>query len=160
MINGKLGLKDKGIPHTNFNEALKYFPKEYMEIDTSLRLEYIDEKGELKKEKGIYGVFRCGMVHEYFIKGLSSIITDPSGQTIKNIIGIRKTDLIEHVTLNEIGENAKNYLWIFHTNEYFRDFQLAVNNIYHKLVTDCDAKLLDGFNKSLDRLNSNRIVFT
>ena len=100
------------------------------------------------------------MVHEYFIKGLSSIITDSSGQTIKNIIGIRKTDLIEHVTLNEIGENAKNYLWIFHTNEYFRDFQLAVNNIYHKLVTDWDAKLLVGFNTSLARLNYNRIVFT
>jgi len=142
LISGNLGLKDKGISNRNFKKALKYFPKEYKDIDSSLKVEYKDKNGKTQTETGIYFLFRCGMVHEYFIKGHPTIVyNDPYGPTQKHI-GIIKT-------------NGK---FEFHTNEYFRDFRLAVEKIYKMLVVDSNPKLLEGFNKSLDRISSRKII--
>lgn len=141
LVSGNLGLRDRGIPTRNFKKALKYFPKEYDNIDSSIKVEYKDDKGEAITETGIYSLFRCGMVHEYFIKGESVIHNDPCGPT-KSHIGIIKT----------AGK------FEFHTNEYYRDFGLAIMKIYKMLIIDSNPILLKGFNESLDRIYSRKIL--
>jgi hypothetical protein len=141
LISGNLGLKDRGIPTSNFNTALEYFPKKYKDINLTLQVEYTDENGNTQSEKGIYSLFRCGMVHEYFVKGESIVYNEPYGHT-KSHIGIIKN-----------GEKLE-----FHTNEYFRDFRLAIYKIYKLLVMDSNPKLMDGFNNSLYRISSRKII--
>ncbi len=156
LISGHLGLKDKGIVQTNFEEALKYFPNEYKQVDSSIVIQYIDEdgqpildkKGNPKQDKGIYRLFRCGMVHEYFIKGFltTMVNNNPDGYTKEKRIGIET-----------VLEDSSKRL-IFYTNEYFRDFKSAVDKIYKLLIVEENKELLAGFNKSLDTISSRRIL--
>ncbi|MBU2608244.1 MAG: hypothetical protein KKF26_02900 [Chloroflexi bacterium] len=150
LISGNLGEKKES--ENNFNRALKHFPHKYQGINKTLKAQYVGKNGKLKTDTGIYKLFRCGMVHEYFIKGLGTIINNPDGQAAAHRIGI---DVME-VKMWPTGLTEK--LIILYTNEYFRDFRLAVNNIYKKLIIDSDVKLLDGFNKSLDRINARKIL--
>lgn len=151
LVSGHIGLGNKG--RQSFRKALSYFPEEYKQVNDSIVIQYVDKdgkpvlekkgkkKGKPKQEKEIYGLFRCGLVHEYFIKGESIIYNDPYGPT-KSHIGIIKT-----------GGKLE-----FHTNEYFRDFRLAIDKIYKLLVLDSNPKLMEGFNKSLDRISSRKIL--
>jgi hypothetical protein len=161
LISGNIGLKGRGIPRKNFHNALEYFPKEYLDIDAKIQVEYIDNNGKRKKEKGIYSLYRCGMVHEYFVKGDSIIHNNPYGQ-LKSHIGI-------------IKDKGK---FKFHTNEYFRDFQSAIKKIYKKILddfevdlklasksqgeylqeSDLNSALLKGFCKSLSMYSSRKII--
>jgi len=64
LISGNLGLKYKA--KDNFDKALEYFPDEYRNINSTIQIEYEDDKGNIKTDTGIYSLYRCGMVHEYF----------------------------------------------------------------------------------------------
>ncbi len=156
LISGDLGLRGKG--RFNFEKALEYFPKEYKEINSSIKIEYIDEYGKTQIDDGIYSLFRCGMVHEFFIKGLPTIIYNNPDGYIKDHIGIvSKEYLIEWP--EEISMPPyPNKVFEFYTSEYFRDFKSAIDRIFKLLVVDKDQKLLEGFNKSLDRIYHRRIL--
>jgi hypothetical protein len=157
LISGRLGLKDKGVPTSNFNEALQYFPKEYASLNASLKIEYKDDNGKTQTEQGIYALFRCGMVHEFFIKGFATIYNDPDGHA-QDHIGIVKAERpIEWPEEHSIPPYLNKVLE-FHTNEYFRDFKSAVDRIFKLLIVDKDQRLLRGFNDSLDRVYSRRIL--
>ena len=156
LISGNLG---KGDAKGNFGRALKYFPEEYRKINSSIRIRYIDNKGKLKTHKtGIYDVFRCGLVHEYFIKGHVLIYNNPDGHTDEHIGILRKEHEMEFPSETGLPSYTSEYLE-FHANEYFRDFKSAVAKILKLLLIDKDEELLEGFNESLDRINSRRIVF-
>jgi hypothetical protein len=151
LISGNLGLKNKS--ECNFREALNYFPEEYRNTDSTLEFKWTDENGKTHTEKGIYGIFRCGLVHEYFIKDFATVYNDPSGNT-ENHIGVVKAErLIEWPKEHNIPP-YKNKVLEFYTNEYFRDFKSAVGKIFKMIITDKDQKLLKGFNESLDRIYS------
>jgi len=157
LISGNLGLKDKGKSKQNFEKALEFFPKEYEELDSSITVQYTDEKGILCTERGIYTLLRCGMVHEYFTKGFATIYNDPSGQ-VQSHIGILKKEYQIKFHKSFAMEPYSNKVIEFHTNEYFRDFKTAVNRILNSLVVDKNNELLTGFNKSLDRIYSRTIL--
>ncbi len=156
LISGTLGLNGKS--RLNFKKALEYFPTEYNDIDSSLNMEYTDENGKRQtKKKGIYDVFRCGLAHEYFIKGFPIIYNNPDGHTNEHIGILRKEHIIEFPVETGLRPYPSRYLE-FHANEYFRDFKAAVGKIIKLLLVDRDEKLLKGFNESLDRIRLRRIV--
>ena len=174
LISGNLGSKHKGIPSSNFKKALKYFPNEYDSIDLALKIEYPDKSGKIQKDNGIYGVFRCGLVHEYFVKGLATINNNPDGHAVGVRIGIEIKAIPPEDPLYKVSQKRL----LFRTNEYFRDFKLAAEKIYQelvtafdagqlsvgkgqfKLLTDLDVKslALKGFCDSLKMYSSRRIV--
>ena len=154
LISGNLGLKNKG--KKSFKKALEYFPKEYRDIDSSLEVEYTDEKGDPKKDSGIYSLFRCGMVHEFFIKGFATVYNDPLGCTKDHIGVIKAEHLIEWPEELSIAP-YKNKVLEFYTNEYFRDFRSATEQIFKRLIVDKDPQLMEGFRKSLYRVYKRRI---
>jgi hypothetical protein len=153
LISGNLGLNKS---KQSFEKALQFFPKKYKELDSSLTVQYTDEKGVLRIEHGIYTLLRCGMVHEYFPKGMVTIYNDPSGQERKHI-GILKKEYQTKFHESLAMEPYSNKVIEFHTNEYFRDFKAAVNRILNGLILDKNGDLLTGFNNSLDRIYSRTI---
>ena len=155
LISGNLG--KKGHTGENFGRALELFPEEYRKVDSSIQLQDFD-KGEPKPRRtGIYEVFRCGLVHEYFIKGHVLIYNNPDGHADEHIGILRKEHIIEFPA--EIGLPPYPSIYLeFHTNEYFRDFKSAVGKIIKLLLIDRDEKLLKGFHESLDRIRLRRIV--
>ncbi|MDO9028614.1 MAG: hypothetical protein Q7U68_07140 [Candidatus Roizmanbacteria bacterium] len=143
LISGNLGLRDKS--KENFYAAIEYFSNEYKELDKKIEVEFTDDKGKIN-DKGIYAIFRCGLVHEYFIRGAKTTVNNNPYSSHTNHIGI------------EVHDTPTGKLLIFYTNEYFHDFQTAVDKIYKLLIVDNNPILLDGFNKSLDRLEGRKIL--
>jgi hypothetical protein len=155
LISGNLG--KKGHAEENFGRALEYFPEEYRKIDSSIQLQYFDRGKPITHPTGIYNIFRCGLVHEYFIKGHVLIHNNPDGHADEHIGILRKEHIIEFPA--EIGLPPYPSIYLeFHANEFFRDFKSAVAKILKLLLMDKDKKLLEGFNESLDRISSRRIV--
>ncbi len=177
LIGGHIGLPKKG--GLSFTKALSYFPEQCRDINSSLGIEYKDEKGKVKTANGIYKIFRCGVVHEYFIKGpLTKIINNPGGYVDNNRIGIEIEVLPNGDPLYQISSKRL----IFRTNEYFRDFKAATDRIYKELLTafdldlkkalkkypsrnselledsDLNSLLLKGFYHSLDMYTSRRMM--
>ncbi|OGO06635.1 MAG: hypothetical protein A2Y92_05360 [Chloroflexi bacterium RBG_13_57_8] len=178
LIKGKIGNSSGA----DFEATLKYFPIEYRSLKNALVIQYfdkngnplLDKNGNPKKEKGIYGLFRCGLAHEYFIKGLGIVNNNENGYADPRRIGIELKDISPNEPLYKISHKR----FIFYTNEYFRDFQCAVNKIYKNLLDDFDADLksakktqgeylqdselnsalLKGFYKSLDMYSSRKII--
>jgi len=154
LISGNLG---KSSATENFGRALKFFPEEYRKINSSIQLQYVDRGKQITRKTRIYDVFRCGLVHEYFIKGHVLIHNNPDGHADEHIGILRKEHIIEFPVETGLPPYPSRYLE-FHTNEYFRDFKLAVGKIINLLLIDRDEKLLRGFNESLDRIRLRRIV--
>lgn len=155
LVSGNLGLKPKS--KQNFNEALSYFPKEYQKIDSSVEVNYLNENGKESKEKGIYSLFRCGLVHEYFVKGFATIYNNPEGLA-QNHIGIVKAEYKIELR-GSSSEKVVNKVFEFYTNEYFRDFRYAVQKVF-ELVIEEDASVLRLINQSLNRVYARRVVWT
>ena len=150
LVSGNLGLKNKS--RDNFNEGLKYFPPEYRAIDSSLKVEYVDEQGIKRTEEGIYNLFRCGMIHEYFVKGvMTTVINNPDGRIMPGSIGVE-------IFPGTPSSADTQKLLLFRTNEYFRDFKSVIDGIYKKLVVEYDSQLVEGFTRSTNRVYSRRIL--
>lgn len=143
LITGKLGLKDQSGP--NFREALKYFEwngdKNYYK---NFKVNYKEDEKQKEKEADIYKIFRCGLVHEYFVKGDSFVHNEPSYLPDED-------KGIEWVKVN--GQKRLR----FHCNAYFRDFRKAVMKYYKLLVIDKEPTLLSHFNEALDRIGNRRV---
>jgi hypothetical protein len=142
LISGHLGSREPS--KDNFKAALKYFPKEYQDIDSTIKVDYSDGQGKPKTYAGIYSVFRCGLAHEGLIKGDSLVLNDPNGQVNSNRIGV-----VIHQPGKILG---------FHVKEYFRDFKLAVEKIREQLFTNSDSALLGECYKSITRIYSRRVL--
>ncbi len=155
LISGNLG--KKGHAEKNFERSLKYFPEEYRKVNSSIQLQYFDKGKPISRPTGIYEVFRCGLVHEYFIKRHVLIYNNPDGHADEHIGILRKEQIIEFPAETGLPPYPSIHLE-FHTNEYFRDFKSAVGKIINLLPIDRDKKLLKGFHESLDRIRLRRIV--
>ena len=154
LISGNFG---KNSASKNFGRALKLFPEGYIKVNSSIQLRYVDKGNLITRKTGIYDVFRCGLVHEYFIKGHALIYNNPDGHTDEHIGILIKEQIIEFPVETGLPPYPSRYLE-FHTNEYFRDFKSAVGKIIKLLLIDRDEKSLKGFHERRDRINSRRIV--
>jgi len=139
LITGNLGLE--GNSKKNFNETLKYFPKAY-EKAADIKLQYtIGTK--IEQEKGLYEIFRCGLAHEYFIKGknITIVWNNPNGFTARHI-----------------GFKKRYGKLIFYNNEYYRDFKNAIQEFYKELIVKEDALKINNFSVALNRLESRKML--
>lgn len=88
FVNGTLGLRDKS--QEQFNKALEYFDwNGDFEYYKNFRQPYIDIDSK-NKVGNIYSLFRCGLAHEYFIKGDALVLNNPGIYTDNN--GIMHTE--------------------------------------------------------------------
>jgi len=156
LINGTLGLRDKS--HEQFNEALKFFEwngdGNYYK---NFRIEFRDADF-LEKEGDIYSLFRCGLAHEYFIKGDSLVHNNPTGYKDSQGKFYSEGRINSDAGVQVIDDNETKRLR-FHNNAYFRDFKKAWQKYYKKLVEEKDQKLLRKFNNALERIRVREIRF-
>lgn len=150
LINGTLGLQRES--KNQFNKALEYFEwngdKDYYK-NFKIQFKDIDF---IQKEGDIYTLFRCGLAHEYFIKGDSLVWNEPKGYKDKN--GEYNVDA--DVGVQVISSNGQNRLRL-HNNAYFRDFKNAWKKYFNELTQVKNADLLNRFNNALDRISVREI---
>jgi len=136
LITGDLGVQKKS--KTNFNAALKYFEwkgnkKYYSNFEVKI-------KGS-DKTLDVYEIFRCGMVHEYFSKGICIVHNNPQHPDccVDNDVGI-----------GWVGNQLR-----FHNNAYFRDFKHAVNKYYAELIEG--TKKSNNFSTTIKKISNREI---
>jgi hypothetical protein len=145
LINGTLGLQGKS--QEQFNKALEFFEwngdgKYYR----GFKQKYKDFDFQIK-EGTIYTLFRCGLAHEYFIKGDSLVHNNPDGyRDSKGVF------YCEGCIDSDAGVQVIDGRLRFHTNAYFRDFKNAVQKYYEKLIEGEDQNLLNVYNSAMDRI--------
>lgn len=104
---------DGNFAKSNFDSALDHLPADYKALDGILRV--TDASG--RKQKGIYAVFRCGLVHEYAPKGQVIVMSTPNSPPVAGKPGLQVED---------IG-GAKRL--VVNNNELFRDFKELIEKI-------------------------------
>ncbi len=137
LFTGNAGITDEA--KNNFTEAIKNFPAEYTEVDRKIVL----EDGPRPTIKGIYSAVRCGLVHEYGIKGTAGVLNNPDGFCA------------EHIGIKIGLFGGKNGI-IFSTNEFFRDYQQVLKNVAEKLNRK-DQSLLDNMRTAFTRLAARQL---
>ena len=142
LITGKLGIRNES--SNNFNAAMEYFEcngdrKYYKDF----KMHYTDENNKTS-DADIYKIFRCGLVHEYFVKG-DSFVHNETSYLPSEDKGV-SWELVD-------GKERLR----FHCNAYFRDFRNAVKKYYKLLIIDKDPNLLKNFNEALDKIESRKI---
>jgi hydroxypyruvate isomerase len=138
LVTGNGGTRNHS--EKNFQAAVQLLPQEYRELDSKLIIE--DANGT--KHPGLYGIIRCGLSHEYGIKGTSAVYNDPQGR-VKNHPGIQ----IE--TMND------SLVIVVHTNELFRNFKNIVDDIYKKLQNG-DRELLTKMGQTLTKIVNRKFI--
>ncbi|MBI4257908.1 MAG: hypothetical protein HY619_03040 [Thaumarchaeota archaeon] len=144
LITGKLGLE--GNSKTNFNAMLETFEwKGDQNYYKDFKVSYVEKPGAKSKTLGIYEIFRCGLVHEYFVKGDCCVHNEPS----------------------YLPEDDKGIDWVpvyrvehlrFHCNAYFRDFKKAADKLYKILVEQQDQKAIGTFSQAVARLEARKLA--
>lgn len=149
LINGTLGLQ--GRSREQFNKALEFFEwngnkNYYKNFKVTLR-----DVDFVQKEADIYSLFRCGLAHEYFIKGDSLVHNNPEGYTDGHGRHFSEGCIDADAGVQIIREGKIKRIR-FHNNAYFRDFKKAWQKYYDKLIKSKSSGLRNTFNNSLDRL--------
>jgi len=141
LKTGNLGLSDK--TPENFRAGLELFewngdPNYYKGFAIE-----IEDQG-VRRQCDVYTLFRCGMVHEYLIKGESLVHNNPRvDYCIPADQGIGWHDHERHRILR------------FHTNAYFRDFKNAVQK-YKGMLRMTQTREL--FSSAIERLNERKVL--
>jgi hypothetical protein len=113
LITGDGARADGNFAGKNFNAVLDYLPPAYKRLDGTLTVTPVAGK----EQKGIYGVFRCGLVHEYAPKGQVIVISTPKAPPIAGKSGLEVED---------VGGSKR---LVVNNNELFRDFKALVELI-------------------------------
>ncbi len=138
LITGDLGLQNKS--KTNFDTALKYFEwKGDKKYYSKFKVELEDSKST--KKMGVYEIFRCGLIHEYFSKG--TCVVHNNSQHPDHCVG------------EDAGVGWINNRLRFHNNAYFRDFKHAVNKYYAELVQGVQKG--NDFSAAIKRISSRKV---
>jgi len=114
LVTGKL--KDPRWSKKNYKAFLQYLGPHYVSLDNQIDL---------------YNRVRCGLVHEYFVKGRFMIAVK---STNKNLPGIFYDPSLDHITI--------------YIEHYFRDFKAGVQN-YYGVLKSGDAEALGKFRKAV-----------
>lgn len=110
-------LRKKKSPKKNFNAFLPYLGQFYIDID---------------KEIVLYERIRCGLAHEYFIKGSATIWMSSDNPLSGGIIYEKDKDWVHFVV-----------------TKYFEDFKSAVEIYHGQLVFEKNKDLISKFSEAL-----------
>lgn len=156
FINGTLGLQGKS--KEQFQKAMEYFEwNEDLNYYKSFKIEFKDIDF-VTKDGDIYTLFRCGLAHEYFIKGDSLVHNNPNGYTDDK--GIFYCEgCIESDSGVQVIEDKGTKRLRFHTNAYFRDFKKACIKYYNELLDKKNLMLRENFINSFERIQVREIKF-
>jgi hypothetical protein len=80
----------------------------------------------------LYDVLRCGLVHEYFGKGLVMVVNDPTDPTCAKRPGVPGV-YWEKVTDKD---GTTHDQLVFDVNAYFKHFRAAVDNLRQAIIAD------------------------
>jgi hypothetical protein len=138
LLSGDGAMRDKATD--NFREVIKHLPADYQKLDQALVVKGADGK----EHKGIYGVFRCGLVHEYAPKGPVIVFNNPGAAAVSGRLGIEIKN-----------ENGVTKL-VVNNNELFRDFEDLVNHI-RQMVARRDAIYFGRIKTVFERMEAYRV---
>jgi hypothetical protein len=113
LITGNGAAAGGSFAKSNFEGALNHMPNEYAKLNATLKV--APATGKL--QKGIYGVFRCGLVHEYAPKGQVIVYSKPNSAPDAARCGL------------EIDDDGTNKRLVVNNNELFRDFKALVEKV-------------------------------
>lgn len=116
-------LQDSGKSKSNYQAFLPYLGQPYVDLD---------------KKIDLYKRVRCGLVHEYFIKGPHAMIALRFDDA--KYPGIVYTEKLNHITIA--------------IEHYFRDFKSGVESYYDSLKKG-EATLIENFVKATARKVTN-----
>ncbi len=133
MVNGRGGLRER--PGDNFEEAVKLLPQPYQDLNQKIVVHHPDQADS----GGLYGVFRCGLAHEYSPKGLAVVVNDP-GRTEEPHEGIKADRTPE----------GHPYVAVFN-NALLRDFKAAAEAVCKRLEAD-EEPLMSNVRKVFGRV--------
>lgn len=116
--------------------TVKEFPKECRKNFEAF-LPYLGEcyeKTDKNLKGGLYGRVRCGLAHEYFIKGSAEI----------------HRDYKDYIDCGIIWEKEKDRIH-FYVKNYFEDFKKAAESFYTKLVDEVEL-IEEGYKEEIKGL--------
>lgn len=116
-------IRKRGTLKKNFKAFLPYLGQSYIELDN-----------ELIKDDGLYGRVRCGLAHEYFIKGTATIWMSSDSPVKCGILYEQDKDWVHFVV-----------------TKYFDDFKSAVKIYHGQLLHQKNEELIKAFNDALRR---------
>ncbi len=99
-----------------------------------------------KQEVNVYGVFRCGMAHEYFIKG-NCVISMLSGKVNMGVtidgdkpgINVAPSALIGPVQYGIGSLDTGKYFFV--VEQYFKDFKDTCHKVYDEIINHPDPSI-------------------
>ncbi len=149
LIRGKLGIKSES--RRNFNAM---FNRLSTNKETYQKKSNLIIKDEFGKERKIepYEYFRCGLVHEYFIKGAATIFNDP-----KDYANERKLHPDSYQVPGIRYDQFKKKVYIF-TNTYWRDLKKSINEYKNELLKEKNDTRINNFIKCVRRLNKRALL--
>lgn len=150
LITGKLGIS--GCSKQNFNKALSmmYFVKD-KNYYRNFKVTIISNNN--RYNKGIYELVRCGLSHEYFIKGPKSGVANDSTGKVEII-----PDEIAEPRYPGVWYDTKRRNIMLYTNFYFKDLKQAYNRYKYRLLIRKNKISLSNFFKSINRLNTRKFI--
>ena len=128
-------LLTEGRSRCNYDAFLPYLGETYVALDKKLKGEQKDSEGN---RIGLYRAVRCGLAHEYFIKGPSTVEMDSS-----------VLDVFPGVENFNCGIKFDSGRLIFNVNIYYRDFKAGLKRYYDELL---HGEGLDAFKNCLVEL--------
>lgn len=146
LLTGDVGFNAKG--KVNFDAAINLFPQQYIDLNNFISVQ--DQDGEIRS--GLYSVVRCGLIHEYGVKGMGGVINNPNGYTTKN----PSLPLGSSSGINVITIKFKKAIEI-DNNRLLYDFKLVLDKVYEKLQSGQSPEI-DNFRKGFIKLNSYKLV--
>lgn len=135
LVTGQL--KNPKMSGANYKEFLKYMGSYYVNLD---------------KQINLYKRVRCGLAHEYFIKGphivARELVQDGSLDDVPGILVSSKTAKLAIQTEEGPTELPEDTV-AFGIRNYFRDFEQAVEKYYADLLQPGNSKLVAKFENAL-----------
>lgn len=138
LLSGNGAQRDKA--SENFREVVRHLPADYQQLDRSLVVKGADGSSH----KGLYGVVRCGLVHEYAPKGPVVVFNNPGAGAVSGRLGVETTK-----------EGGVTKL-VVNNNELFRDFEGLVNQI-GQMVDGHDPTYFARIKTVFERMDGYRV---
>ncbi len=151
LLTGKSGISSES--ESNFNAfqekylSYEYETNYYCDFQITIAGTPYPNSVRGKQHYALYTIFRCGLVHEYFIKGNNTVIANSLDNKANSKAGIYWKEVFDEDSGKKIEK------MFFHTNNYFRDFKKAVNSYFENLLID--TTLQGNLKNSLNNLNKS-----
>lgn len=158
LITGNVGIR--GQSEENFMAGLQRMEFDfnnnsdyYYKFTLEIRERNINRELKAFETVNAYKLIRCGLLHEYFIKGNGSWVINNDTASI-HIVG---SDEDEDKPTPGFWYDSKERVIKFHVDAYSRDLIRAINNYKDTLLVEKDLELIEKFIKAIENLEKRRI---